>query len=296
MRSRPVATAMVLAALTLTACAHGVPTDPSEAPNAPGATVGGSSGTAGGSAGGTGGQGSGGASSTGAPPTTSIQPVDPTVFTPSDTGSAANVGTSTAVVFATSGVAQYGNGTCGANGTWTDSLGTVHGAHDSHCIAYWSDGRAGNNGKGQCVSSPAGYPGLWLNPAGNPTSPYHTKCLELGATTSTLSLSFPAQATVYTANDGSGRQVLDFDAGGTTVAQLVYQGTASDYTTGAGVLSGTDGSATWTIDFSQTALNYTGGLANGNVIDAATTAGIEVVACEATVGCSLITLKLTVAP
>jgi hypothetical protein len=81
------------------------------------------------------------------------------------------------------------------------------------------------------------------------------------------------------------------------VAQLVYHGVAGDYTTGAGVLTGTDGSAaTWTIDFSQTALNYTTGLTNGDLIDVLTSSGTQAIACQAAVGCSLITLKLSVAP
>ena len=121
------------------------------------------------------------------------------------------------------------------NGTWTDSLGNVSGSHNSHCIAYWGDGRAGRNGKGQCVTSSQGYPGLWVNPGGHPTAPYHTKCLVLGSTTVTLALTFPAAATVYAANDGSGQKVLNLSAG-STVAQLVYHGSAGDYTTGAGTL------------------------------------------------------------
>jgi len=278
--------AVLAAALVVSACTKDTSSllDPS-AP-AGGTPAGGTS--TGGSSGGT----SGGGSST-----STIQPVDTTVFTPSDTGSAANAGSSTSLLFFTSGVAQYGNGTCGANGTWTDSLGHVSSAHDSHCVAYWSDNRVGNNGKGQCVVSSKGYPGLWLNPQAHPTSAYHTNCLELGTTTSTLTLTFAAQATVYTANDGSWQKVLDFDAGGTRVAQLVYHGVAGDYTTGAGVLTGTDGSAaTWTIDFSQTALNYTTGLTNGDLIDVLTSSGTQAIACQAAVGCSLITLKLSVAP
>lgn len=231
------------------------------------------------------------------PATPSVQPVDTTVFIPSDTGSAANTGGATSVMFFSSGTAQYGNGTCGSNGTWTDSLGNVSGSHNSHCIAYWGDGRAGRNGKGQCVTSSQGYPGLWVNPGGHPTAPYHTKCLVLGSTTVTLALTFPAAATVYAANDGSGQKVLNFDAAGSTVAQLVYHGSAGDYTTGAGTLSGSDASAgAWTIDFAQTALNYTSGVTNGDLINTLTTTGTEVVACQGTVGCALITLKLSVAP
>ena len=272
-------TAVVLAALMLTACSK----DPSS-------LVGPSSVSSGGGTG-TGSGGSGG--SAGSP---NIQPIDTTVFAPSETGTAANTGGSTTLSFATSGTAQFGNGTCGANGVWTDSLGYVSGANNPNCIAYYSDGRVGNNHKGQCVTSPQGYPGLWLNPNLHPTSPYQTNCLVLGTTSFTVVLSFPASATVYSANDGSGQQVLDFTAGGSTVAQLVYHGSASDYTTGAGVLTGTDNtSKTWTIDFSQTALNWTTGLTNGNLIAALTT-GLQVIACQGTNGCSLITLKMTVAP
>jgi hypothetical protein len=271
--------ALLLAALALSACSK----DPSSlvGPSAPSeVTPAGPSGTS----------GSG-------PTTPSIQPVDPAVFTPSETGSAVNTGASTSVLFFSSGTAQYGNGTCGPNGTWTDSLGNVSGTHDSHCVAYWSDSRVGDNGKGQCVTSSQGYPGLWLNPQAHPTAPYHTNCLVLGNTTVTLDFTFPAEATVYTANDGSGQKVLNFAAAGSTVAQLVYHGTAGDYTTGAGMLSGTDASAAvWTIDFSQTALNYTTGLTNGDLIDTLTTTGTQVIACQGTTGCSLITLKLTVAP
>jgi hypothetical protein len=276
--------AVLMTALVVSACAKGTSSllDPS-------APAGGS--PAGGTSGGGAGTSGGGSS------TSTIQPVDTTVFTPSDTGSAANTGSSTSLLFFSSGTALYGNGTCGANGTWTDSLGNVSSPHNSHCVAYWSDNRVGNNGKGQCVTSSKGYPGLWLNPQAHPTAPYHTNCLELGTTTSTLTLTFAAQATVYTANDGSLQKVLDFDAGGTTVAQLVYHGAAGDYTTGAGVLTGTDGSAaTWTIDFSQTALNYTTGLTNGDLIDVLTSSGTQAIACQAAVGCSLITLKLSVAP
>jgi hypothetical protein len=283
---QPLSSATILfAALAVSACSK----DPSSllgpsgtGPSAPAQVVpGGPSGVSGG----------------GGPAAPSIQPVDTTIFAPSDTGSAGNTGTSTSVMFFNSGAALYGNGTCGPNGTWTDSLGNVVGAHNSHCIAYWSDGRPGSNGKGQCVKSSQGYPGVWLNPGGHATAPYHTQCLVRGKTSSTLTLSFSAQATVYTANDGSGRKVLDFDAGGTTVAQLIYQGTTADYTNGAGVLPASDASAApWTIDFSQSALNYTSGVTNGDLIDLLTKTGVEVIACQGSAGCWAITLKLTVGP
>jgi hypothetical protein len=272
-------TAAVLAALALTACSK----DPSSLVGPSSVSSGGGTGT-----------GSGGSGGSAGSPT--IQPIDTTVFAPSETGTAANTGGSTTLSFATSGTAEFGDGTCGANGVWTDSLGNVSGANNPNCIAYYSDGRVGNNHKGECVTSSQGYPGLWLNPELRPTEPYQTNCLLLGTTTFTVVLSFPASATVYSANDGSGQQVLDFNQGASTVAQLVYHGSANDYTTGAGVLTGTDNtSKTWTIDFSQTALNWTSGLTNGNLIDALTT-GVPVIACQGTSGCSLITLKMTVTP
>jgi len=277
----PIAAAF-LAVLALAACSK----DPSS-------LVGPSSASGGGGAGA--GTGSGGSAGGGANP--AIQPIDTTVFAPSATGTAANTGGTTSLSFATSGTAQLGNGTCGANGVWTDSLGNVSGPNNPNCIAYYSDGRAGSNHKGQCVTSPQGYPGLWLNPQLHPTQPYRTNCLVLGTTTFAVVMGFPASATVYSANDGSGQQVLDFNQGGSTVAQLAYHGTANDYTTGAGVLTGTDNtSKSWTIDFSQSALDWTSGLTNGNLISALTTTGVQVVACQATNGCSLVTLKLTLTP
>ena len=279
-------TAVVLATLTLTACAKGDPLGPSS-PSASGA----------GGSGGTSTSGSGGGSTGGGSGSPVIEPIDTTVFAPSASGTAANTGGTTPLSFATSGTAEFGDGTCGPNGVWTDSLGTVSGPNNPNCIAYYSDGRVGNNGKGECVTSSKGYPGLWLNPQLHPTSPYHTNCLVLGTTTFTVALSFPAGATVYSANDGSGQQVLEFNTSGSAVAQLVYHGTANDYTTGAGVLTGTDNtSKPWTIDFSQTALNWTTGLTNGNLVSALTSTGVQAVACQGTNGCSLITLQLTLAP
>ena len=274
--------AALLAALALAACSK----DPSS-------LVGPSSASGGGGAGA--GTGSGGSAGGGANP--AIQPIDTTVFAPSGTGTAANTGGTTSLSFATSGTAQLGNGTCGANGVWTDSLGNVSGPNNPNCIAYFSDGRPGNNHKGQCVTSSQGYPGLWLNPQLHPTEPYQTNCLQLGTTTFAVVLSFPASATAYAANDGSGQRVLDFTTGGNAVAQLVYHGTTNDYTTGAGVLTGSDNtSATWTIDFSQPAVNWTTGLTNGDMIGALTTTGVQVVACQGTNGCSMVTLKLTLTP
>jgi hypothetical protein len=273
--------AALLAALALAACSK----DPSSLVGPSSASGGSGTGSAG-----TGTGGSGGASP-------AIQPIDTTVFAPSGTGTAANTGGTTSLSFATSGTAMLGNGTCGANGVWTDALGNVSGPNNPNCIAYFSDGRVGNNHKGECTTSSKGYPGLWLNPELRPTQPYQTNCLVLGTTTFAVVMSFPASATVYSANDGSGQQVLDFNQGGSTVAQLSYHGAANDYTTGAGVLTGTDNtSQTWTIDFSQSALDWTSGLTNGNLISALTTTGVPVVACQGTNGCSLVTLKLTLTP
>jgi hypothetical protein len=284
--------AMVLALLTLSGCGKdsGTATDPT----------------------GDGGSGGGGDQTGGVPvsgdpvtngawpnpdgTTSTPQPLDTTVYTPSGSGSASSGGLSTALLFQTSGAGRYNLGTCGANGTWTDPQGNVYGPHNPNCLAYYSDGRPGTNNKGQCVSSPEGYAGLWLNPSGHPTSPYHPKCLGLGAPTLSLALDFPAQAELYTANDGSGSRILNFSSGDTVDAQLVYHGTADGTTTGAGVLVGTDKvvpARTWSIGFAQPALNYTGGVTNGDLIAALQDSGVEVVACSAAVGCSLVTLKLS---
>ena len=40
------------------------------------------------------------------------------------------------------------------------------------------------------------------------------------------------------------------------------------------------------------ALNFTGGIANGDVITALRGSGVEVIACNTTVGCSLVTLQI----
>ena len=53
---------------------------------------------------------------------------------------------------------------------------------------------------------------------------------------------------------------------------------------------------TWTIFFGQPALSYPGGLANGDLIGDMTGSGVEVVACSTVIGCSLVTLQLTVMP
>jgi hypothetical protein len=50
---------------------------------------------------------------------------------------------------------------------------------------------------------------------------------------------------------------------------------------------------TWSIGFSQPALNYTSGVTNGDLISALQSPGVQVVACSTTVGCSLVTLKIS---
>jgi hypothetical protein len=46
------------------------------------------------------------------------------------------------------------------------------------------------------------------------------------------------------------------------------------------------------IGFGQQALNFTGGIANGDVISALRSSGVEVIACNTAVGCALVTLKI----
>jgi hypothetical protein len=82
------------------------------------------------------------------------------------------------------------------------------------------------------------------------------------------------------------------------VAQLIYHG-GSGTTSGAGILIGTDNASpenTWTVYFGQPALNYTSGLANGDLIGEMTGAGVQVVACSTPIGCSLVTLQLSLTP
>jgi hypothetical protein len=229
--------------------------------------------------------------------TPSPQPLDTTIYVLSGSaGTTASSGYSTSLLFQTSGAARYNLGTCGVNGTWTDPQVHVYGPHNPNCLLYYSDGRAGHNNKGECVTSPEGYVGLWLNPQGHATSPYHTNCLEQGTPSATLALSFPAQAELYLANDGSGGRLLNFVLGGTVQAQLIYHGTADGTTTGAGVLVGTDNvvpARTWSIGFSQPALTYSGGVTNGDLIGALQDSGVQVVACSTAVGCSLVTLAVS---
>jgi len=229
--------------------------------------------------------------------TSTPQPADTSTYAPAGSGGTTGTsGVSTDLLFLTSGSARYNLGTCSANGTWTDPLGNVYGPHNPNCLTYYSDGRVGANNKGQCVTSPEGYAGLWLNPQGHATSPYHTNCLARGSATVTFALSFPVQAQLYLAKDASGGSLLNFTLAGAVEAQLVYHGTADGTTTGAGVLVGTDNvvpARTWSIGFAQPALNYTGGLANGDLISVLQSSGVEVVACSSAVGCSLVTLKLS---
>jgi hypothetical protein len=229
------------------------------------------------------------------PPT--IQPVDSTIYDSAGTGSAGTSGSSTSLVFKTSGSALYGVGTCGPNGFWTDPDGNVFGPHNPNCLDYGSTG-TGNNGLGHCTTSASGQPGLWINPGGQTTHPYHPKCLRTGTTTTSLSLSFSEQAQLFDANDGSGNRILNFSSADSVVAQLVYDG-ATNTTTGAGILLGSDNASpanTWSIYFAQPVLSYTSGVANGDLIGGMTGAGIEVVACSTSIGCSLVTLQLTLAP
>ena len=232
------------------------------------------------------------------PDSTTIEPVDPAVYPPTESGSAGTTGSSTALVFKTSGSGLYGVGTCSGNGNWTDPAGNVFGPHNPNCLDYGSDGGTGVNGKGHCILSDGGQPGLWVNPGGQLTHPFHSKCIQTGATTTALELSFGPQAQIFDANDGSGNRVMNFYSTGIVVAQLRYDG-ATNTTVGAGILVGSDNASpanTWTIFFGQPALSYPGGLVNGDLIGDMTGQGVEVVACNTAIGCSLVTLQLTVTP
>jgi hypothetical protein len=228
--------------------------------------------------------------------TPTVQPVDSTIYTPSDSGTGSTSGSSTMLLFQTSGSARYNIGTCARDGTWTDPTGVSYGPHNPNCILYGTDGRVGNNGKGKCVASAEGYAGLWLNPQMHATTPYHPNCLQLGSTTTTLALSFPQQARLYTATDGSGGSILDFVSGDSVTAQLIYNG---GNTTGAGVLLGTDSGVpvrTWSIGFAQPALSYTSGPSNGDLISQLAGGGVQVVACNTELGCALVTLQVSLTP
>ncbi|HUR93543.1 MAG TPA: hypothetical protein VMY76_03095 [Gemmatimonadales bacterium] len=227
-----------------------------------------------------------------------IVTLDPAVFVPAASGGAGTGGNSTALLFKASGPGLYGSGTCGPKGFWTDPDGNVFGPNNPNCLDYGSDGSAGNNGNGQCIASPSGEPGLWINPGGNPTHPFHSKCLRVGPTISSLALSFAPQAQIFDATDGSGSRAINFYSSGVVVAQLIYDGLTGT-TTGAGILVGSDGASpsnVWTVFFGQPALSYSTGLANGDLIDALTSGGVEVVACSTSIGCSLVTLGLSLDP
>jgi hypothetical protein len=232
------------------------------------------------------------------PDTTTIDPVDPGVYDPTETGTAGTSGSSTALIFKTSGSGLYGVGTCSGNGFWTDPAGNVFGPNNPNCLDYGSDGSPGTGGKGQCIASASGDPGLWVNPGGQETHPFHSKCIRTGATTTSLALTFGPQAQIFDANDGSGNRVMNFYSSGVVVAQLRYDGVANT-TVGSGILVGSDNASpahTWTIFFGQPSLSYPGGLANGDLIGDMTGPGVEVVACSTAIGCSLVTLQLTVTP
>jgi hypothetical protein len=231
------------------------------------------------------------------PDSTPIAPVDPASYDPAGTGTAGTSGSSTALVFKTSGSGLYGVGTCGPRGFWTDPAGNVFGPNNPNCLDYGTDG-PGAGGKGQCTVSASGQPGLWVNPGGQETHPFHSKCIRTGATVTSLALSFGPQAQIFDASDGSGNRVMNFYSSGSVVAQLQYDG-QTNTTVGAGILVGSDNASpgnTWTIFFGQPALSYSGGLENGNLIDDMTGSGVEVVACSTVVGCSLVTLQMTVVP
>ncbi len=315
--SRPRLAIALVAILVLAACTNRDSlTSPSGAGSPDGPGSGGSSVPGGG---GSGGGGAGGGDTTGTNPAdttgagdsvlngtwttpdgtpTTIEPVDPAAYDPAGGGSAGSTGSSTALIFKTSGTGLYGAGTCGGNGVLTDPQGNVFGPHNPNCLDYGSDGSAGNNGNGRCIASASGQPGLWVNPGGQATHPFHSKCLRVGPTITTLALTFAPQAQLFDANDGSGSRVMSFYSGGAAVAQLVYDGTAGT-TSGAGLLVGSDNATpanTWTVFFGQPALSFTTGLANGDLIGAMTGSGVEVVACNTAIGCSLVTLQVTLLP
>jgi hypothetical protein len=228
---------------------------------------------------------------------TTIQPLDPTIYDEGGNGTAGTSGSSTTLVFKTSGAGIYGVGTCGANGFWTDPDGNVFGPHNPNCLDYGSSG-AGNKGLGQCTISGSGEPGLWVNPGGQTTHPFHSKCLRVGPTITSLALTFAPQAQIFDANDGSGNRVMNFYSSGVVVAQLIYDGIANT-TTGVGLLLGHDNAIpanTWSVFFGQPALSFSTGLVNGDLIGALTSGGVEVVACNTAIGCSLVTLQVTLVP
>jgi len=234
----------------------------------------------------------------GPPPPPPIVSVDPSVYNLTLSGSFSSTGTTTGVLFLTAGKAMWNVGTCtgnvalGTDGTWVTSTGSSA-PHNPNCIAYWSNGHSGANGKGICSLTSLGYIGLWLNPGGHRTSPYHTKCLETGTVSSTLTLTFTQATTLYTANDGTGKKILDFSDGTGVTGQLVYVGSTDDYTTGTGIITATDGTGgTWTMDLTQAAFYWYTGAVNGDVIGQLQGPGVDAVACNPTVGCVLATVVI----
>ena len=62
-----------------------------------------------------------------------VQPVDTTVYTPTDTLSPSIGDTTIALLFQAAGAARYNLGTCSSNGTWTAPNGTQYGPHNPNC-------------------------------------------------------------------------------------------------------------------------------------------------------------------
>jgi hypothetical protein len=238
------------------------------------------------------------------PTDTPIVPIDPAIFSASVSGSFTTIGTSYGLLYRSSGPGAYNVGTCtgdpalGTEGTWIDANGTVTYSHHPNCIDYYSNNEVGNNNKGRCTVSALGYIGLWMNPNDRKTSPYHTQCLKLGESNTALTVTFAQPGVVYVAQDGSGQRILNFTTGSAVTAQLYYHGDAAAYTTGTGTITGTDNGSpagTWSIDVSQTGLNWFTGLYNGDLITALQDTGVPVIACHASLGCDLVTLKMVVA-
>ena len=236
---------------------------------------------------------------TGPPTPPPIVPVDPDAYALTLTGSFSTTGTSTGILFLTSGPAMWNQGTCtgtlalGTDGTWVSPTGQAGAARDPRCIAYWSDGHVGSNNRGSCRATARGFIGAWTNPGGHMGAPYHTKCLQRGTVSSTLVLDFTGSASLYVARDASGKRILDFESGGTVTGQLVYGGSSTGYTTGTGVVSAVDGGgATWTIDLGQAAFHWYTGVVNGDVTAALQNPGVEAVACSAATGCVIVMVSL----
>lgn len=272
--------------LALNACDRPTPLDPGSnpSPNNPGGVVVDGGGLAG--------------DPLGPPTPPPIVTVDPSVYALTLSGSFSSSGTSTGVLFLATGSAMWNQGTCsgdvalGTDGTWTYN-GTASAPHNSKCIGYWSDGRVGANNKGTCIATSLGFIGLWRNPGGHKSSPYHTKCLMLGTVSSTIAFTFTQAVTLYTSNDGKQKKILNFTSGSSVTGQLVYSGPTADYTTGTGSIAAVDGDGNnWSVDLGQAAFHWYTGAANGDVIAQLQGAGVEAIACNSTVGCVLTTVKL----